>query len=306
MKISNYVNAVLAAMLLCACSSGEGNELTEEPDTPSVKKLPILISTVWSGIEDTRATDYSFESGDEAGLYVVNHNSDGTASDLKNTGNHVDNMKFTYNGTWTPESQIYWLDDKTPADFYFYYPYTATVSNVSAMPFSVKADQGTLDAYKAGDMLVGSTKNVAPTASAVKISVKHVMSQILVKLVPGNGFTESTLAAAKVGVKVNGVKTQSTVNLATGAVTATGTATSVTPMKDGDSYKALIVPQSVAEGNLITVNVDGRDFNLKKAFEFVGGTRHKFTVTLSKTSSGINVDIGQWENDDIDHGGTAE
>lgn len=306
MKISNYVNAVLAAILLCACSSGEGNEFTEEPDTPSVKKLPILISTVWSGIEDTRATDYSFESGDEAGLYVVNHNSDGTASDLKNTGNHVDNMKFTYDGTWTPASQIYWLDDKTPADFYFYYPYTATVSNVSALPFSVKADQGTLDAYKAGDMLVGSTKNVAPTASAVKISVKHVMSQILVKLVPGNGFTESALAAAKVGVKVNGVKTQSTVNLATGAVTATGTATSVTPMKDGDSYKALIVPQSVAEGNLITVNVDGRDFNLKKAFEFVGGTRHKFTVTLSKTSSGINVDIGQWENDDIDHGGTAE
>ena len=41
MKISNYVNAVLAAMLLCACSSGEGNELTEGPDTPSVKKLPI-------------------------------------------------------------------------------------------------------------------------------------------------------------------------------------------------------------------------------------------------------------------------
>ena len=115
MKISNYVNAVLAAMLLCACSSGEGNEFTDGPDTPSVKKLPILISTVWSGIEDTRATDYSFESGDEAGLYVVNHNSDGTASDLKNTGNHVDNMKFTYNGTWTPESQIYWLDDKTHA-----------------------------------------------------------------------------------------------------------------------------------------------------------------------------------------------
>lgn len=306
MKINGYLIAVFASLLVCSCPSGKGDEFVEEPDVPSVKELPIHISTTLSGIEETRATDYSFESGDVAGLYVVNHNADGTAAALKNTGNHVDNMKFTYDGTWTPASQIYWLDDKTPADFYFYYPYTATVSNVSAMPFSVKADQGTLDAYKAGDMLVGSTKNVAPTASAVKISVKHVMSQILVKLVPGNGFTESALAAAKVGVKVNGVKTQSTVNLATGAVTATGTATSVTPMKDGDSYKALIVPQSVAEGNLITVNVDGRDFNLKKAFEFVGGTRHKFTVTLSKTSSGINVDIGQWENDDIDHGGTAE
>ena len=306
MKISNYVNAVLAAMLLCACSSGEGNELTDGPDTPSVKKLPILISTVWSGIEDTRATDYSFESGDEAGLYVVNHNSDGTASDLKNTGNHVDNMKFTYNGTWTPESQIYWLDDKTHADFYLYYPYTSAVTDVKALPFNLNADQSSTAAYKAGDMMVGSTKDVAPTESAVKINVKHVMSQIQITLVPGNGFTDETLAAAKVGVKVNGVKTKSTVNLADGTVTATGTATSVTPLKDGGRYKALIVPQSVAEGNLITVNVDGRDFNLKKAFEFVGGTRHKFTVTLSKTSNGINVGIDQWEDEGIDNGGTAE
>ena len=29
---------------------------------------------------------------------------------------------------------------------------------------------------------------------------------------------------------------------------------------EGNSYKALIIPQAVGEGNLITVNVDGRDF----------------------------------------------
>ena len=34
--------------------------------------------------------------------------------------------------------------------------------------------------------------------------------------------------------------------------------------------------------------------------------RHKFTVTLSKTSNGINVTIGQWEDDGTDNGGTAE
>ena len=107
-------------------------------------------------------------------------------------------------------------------------------------------------------------------------------------------------------VKINGVKTQSTVDLATKAVTATGTATSVTPLKEGDSYKALIVPQTVGQGNLITVNVDGRDFNLQKAFTFVGGKRHRFTVTLNKTSNGINVTIDQWEDDGIDNGGTAE
>lgn len=306
MKIPHLITAALAALMVCACSTDGGNEITGGEETPDVKKLPINISTILSGIEETRATDYSFENGDEAGLYVVNRNSDGTATDLKNTGNYVDNMKFTYNSVWQSESQIYWMDDKTHADFYLYYPYTATINNVSAVPFSVKADQSTLDAYKAGDMLAGSTMDVAPTDAAVKITVKHLMSQILIKLVAGNGFTDETLAAANVSVKVNGVKTQSTVDLATGAVTATGTAASITPLKDGDSYKALIVPQSVAEGNLITINVDGRDFNLKKAFEFVGGTRHKFTVTLSKTSNGINVGIDQWEDEGIDNGGTAE
>lgn len=306
MKIPHLITAALTSIMVCACSTDGGNEISGGEETPDVKKLPINISTILSGIEETRATDYSFENGDEAGLYVVNRNSDGTATDLKNTGNYVDNMKFTYNSVWQSESQIYWMDDKTHADFYLYYPYTATINNVSAVPFSVKADQSTLDAYKAGDMLAGSTMDVAPTDAAVKITVKHLMSQILIKLVAGNGFTDETLAAANVSVKVNGVKTQSTVDLATGAVTATGTATSITPLKDGGSYKALIVPQSVAEGNLITVNVDGRDFNLKKAFEFVGGTRHKFTVTLSKTSSGINVGIDQWEDEGIDNGGTAE
>ena len=59
-------------------------------------------------------------------------------------------------------------------------------------------------------------------------------------------------------------------------------------------------------GTHVTVTVDGRDFNLQKAFTFEGGKRHRFTVVLNKTSNGINVTIDQWEDDGIDHGGTAE
>ena len=95
-------------------------------------------------------------------------------------------------------------------------------------------------------------------------------------------------------------------NLATASVTATGEAQTVTPLLADGEYKALVVPQSVEEGNLITVTVDGRDFNLAKAFTFEGGNRYRFTVVLSKTSSGINVSIDQWEDDGVDHGGTAE
>lgn len=305
----NKISGILLSLglLLCACSSDNaGNEVPEIPNPPvSPKQLPIVIDASVNGLSDTRATDYGFEAGDRIGLYVVNR-TDGAAGKLQATGNHVDNMAFTYNGTWTPATPIYWTDDKTHADFYLYYPYTASISNVEAMPFNVAADQSAESAYKASDLMRGTAQDVAPTDQAVSIATKHLMSQIAINLAAGNGFTEESLAAAAISVKINGVKTQATVNLATAAVTATGTATTVTPLYKDGSYKALIVPQEVAEGNLITVTADGRDFNLRKAFTFEGGKRHKFTVTLSKTSNGINVGIDPWEDDGNDNGGTAE
>ena len=93
-------------------------------------------------------------------------------------------------------------------------------------------------------------------------------------------------------------------------MTAKGDAADLTPLKEeGNNYKALIIPQTAGEGVLITVNVDGKDYQLKKAANFTAfeaGKKHKFTVTLSKTSNGVNVNITKWEDDGIDYGGTAE
>ena len=128
----------------------------------------------------------------------------------------------------------------------------------------------------------------------------------MINLEAGNGFTKESLASAAVSVRVNGVKCGATVNLATGAVVPTGEATAVIPFAYDNSYKALIVPQTVAEGDLITVTVDGTDFNFRKGFTFESGKNHKFTITLSKTSNGVNVNINPWNDDNIDNGGTAE
>ena len=274
---------ILACSLLAlaACSSGSSSDPIPSTGQES-KKLPIHINTS----VDTRVINNSFEEGDNIGLFVVNYNADGSAATLKATGNHVDNMKFTYNGTWTPASPIYWKDNTTPADFYLYYPYTATIGDVTALVWSVNADQSTTEKYKAGDLLIA-------------ISLK-----------PGNGFTEESLGKAKISVKINQLKIQATANLVTGELTAKGDAADLTPLKEeGNNYKALIIPQAAGEGVLITVNVDGRDYQLKKAANFTAfeaGKKHKFTVTLSKTSNGVNVNITKWEDDGIDYGGTAE
>lgn len=284
--------------LLTSCSQ-KSDDPTPPPTEP--KKLEIKISP---SMTESRATDFGFETGDCIGLYVVNY-SGSTSGTLANAGNHVDNMRFKYNGNWVPDSPIFWADNKTHADFYLYYPYT-NVQSVSAHSFTVKADQSTETAYKESDLMVGKTTNVTPSEAATVIPVNHVMSRILIYLEAGNGFTKETLASSNVAVKINGVKCNSTVNIATGAVTSTGDATTVTPLYADNYYKALIVPQTVTEGNLITVTVDGQEYNLNKAFTFESAKSHKFTITLSKTSNGINVNINPWNEDGNDNGGTAE
>lgn len=289
-------------LLSAACSSGSGSSEPDTPNPPVVAKVPIRLNVGMKS--NTRVTDTAFEQGDKVGLFVVNY-SGSTAGTLQASGNHADNVAFTYDSQWKPATTIYWKDEKTPADFYLYYPY-GSISSVEAHPFSVKADQSTLANYKASEFLYGKSTKVAPTSEAVTIQAAHLMSCAVIKLAAGSGFTDEGLAAAEVSVKLNGCKLEASINLKDGSLTATGEAATITPLKEENQYRALVVPQQVKADNFITVTVDGRDYNLKKDFTFVSKTRHTFTVTLSKTSNGINVNVSDWADDETDQGGTAE
>ncbi len=54
------------------------------------------------------------------------------------------------------------------------------------------------------------------------------------------------------------------------------------------------------------INVNGKDYTLKKGHNFERNKRYTFTVKVNKTSNGINVNIGQWDDDGVDYGGVAE
>ena len=295
MKKTLFFAAALAALVSC-----QKND-TETPITPVDENLKINLSMDIA----TKVTDTAFESGDEVGIYVVNY-VDGVAGTLAASGNHYDNVKHTYSTSWTPAEEMYWLDKTTKADFYCYYPY-GNPSSVTAYPFAVNANQSTLANYKASDFVWGIASGVSPTSNLVQIATKHVMSNMTIYLEAGDGFTDDTFAAANVSVAVHNVKTNASVNLTDGTVTATGSVTEMIPYNEGTYYRAVIVPQTVANDSaLIVVTVDGTEYTLKKGFTFVGGKQHKFTVTVNKTGNGINIGIGGWETDGEDNGGSAE
>ena len=289
MKKLFTVLAAIAAFVSCSKNTEEVVE------TPMSDKLPINISTTL-----TRATDSAYEAGDKVGIFVVNE-----PNTLVASGNHVDNMGFTYSTTWTPDTPIYWLDKSTKADFYCYYPYAENVST-TAHTFATKANQSQLADYKASEFLWGKTAGIAPTEEAVNITTNHTFSNMVVILKPGDGFTDATLAAATKSVKICGVKTNASINLTTGVATAVGNATEVTPYLENGQYRALIVPQTTAEGALVVITVDGVDYTLSRAMTFKANKQHKFTVTINKVSNGVNVGIGGWETDEEDYGGLAE
>ena len=295
---------ILVFLSLCSCSGGGGGDDVVPPVEPEVPEASRVRIALNCGIA-SRATETAFESGDKVGLFVVNYNG-GAAGVLQNAGNHADNVKFTYSSEWTPEREIFWKDETTRADFYCYYPY-ATVTGVGMHKFAVKENQSTEAGYAASDFLWGKASNIAPTDAAVNITLNHVFSCMQIKVEPGKGYTADELAKAIQGVTVHGTRCEATIDLATGKATAGGDAAVITPRKEGDmSYKALVVPQAVDEVELIVLLIDGKEHALRKAFTFEANKRHTFTVTVNKTSNGINVGIGNWEDDGEDHGGVVE
>lgn len=297
--VKKWLLCLLVAGVSGCAGKGEEGESPVEPEGQREIKIAASVNDLG------RATDVGFEAGDVIGVFVVNY-SNGTAGDLQNSGNHADNAKFSYAaGKWTPETPLFWKDDETPADFYVYYP-RVTSPVVTAHVVSVQEDQSTEEAYKACDFLWGKKSGVAPTEEAVNITVNHMLSCLQVKVEPGPGFTTEELAAAAVQVKVNHVQMEAEVNLATGKLTARGGRKSVVLGKNEEFYKGLVIPQTVDECQLIEVVVNGKSYFLIQSMTFVSGKRYTSTVKVKKTSEGVNVDIGDWEDDGVDHGGVAE
>ncbi len=272
----------------------------------------------------TRVNDSGFCDGDVMGVYIVDYegNNPGT---LQVSGNRGDNVRHTFdeeNYKWNSAYDLYWKDKHTHIDVYGYYPYGSPES-VDAYSFTVQRDQSTASAegglggYEASDFLWGKVADVAPTTSVIRLPMQHRMANARVTLVEGTGFAAGEWAQTDKIVLAANLVREASINLADGTVTPTGEVeqTMTVPSRNGDEWRAIVVPQTVPSGaTLFSITIGGVPYKFSKneAFTYVAGKMNNFSIRVDKKAASgqytltlISESITPWENDLVSHDATT-
>ena len=272
----------------------------------------------------TRVKDGGFCDGDGMGIYIVDYNAD-IPGTLQQSGNHADNVYYTYdeaNRKWNTDYDVYWKDFHTHIDVYGYYPYVKSVS-IDNYTFNVQRDQSTATAdgkmggYEASDFLWGKLSDVAPTSAALRLLLRHRMSSACVKLLKGEGFTDSEWEGMDKTVLATNLARKASINMTDGTVKVAGDVelSATIPSQVNDEWRAIVVPQTVPAGTtLFSITIDGAPYKFAKneALTYVSGKMMKFNIRVDKTEGNgkyrltlVSESIAPWENEIQSHDATA-
>lgn len=274
----------------------------------------------------TRVNDGGFAENDQIGVFVVDYANESVAQELQLSGNHADNVCFTFdyaNNKWDSPYQLYWKDDKTPIDVYGYYPFVQRLSSIIEQPFSVQSNQSDVvngmskSGYELSDFLWGKAEHKMPSDGLIILMHKHIMAGVEIALEEGTGFAEGEWSEVDKNVLIQNVSMSGTVNLRNGSVTCTGSAanTYIIPQEAKGKYRAIVFPQTVNAGTqLLCVTVGGKSmpYSSKEATTYQSGKLRKLTFKINKTAASGDYElkllsdaIVNWENDPLSHNGTA-
>lgn len=285
--IIRYASLALAILGVVACS-----EEHETAPSQDAKSTPMSFVVTHPG--QTRATATAFERDDRIGLYVADVN-----VPLELGGNLVNNEALTFDGNkWAASRTLFW--DKGSFNAYAYYPYIKGISSITDQPFSVSTDQSTaktataLGGYEASDLLFATSKNIMASVSPIRLTFKHIMSKLKIRLIKGEDFEGDMPTTATVYIH-NTVPT-ATVDLQAGVATryVKGTRQTITAHQDGDtSYSAIIVPQRIDNRQpLIEVVMNGVSYLFESKFQFKPGIEHLVNLIISDNPDKVKIDIG--------------
>ena len=223
---------IFAAALLVSCQQEE-NEATT-PANSRITISPII----------TRATEVNFETGDKIGV-TITQNGDFV---------YAENKQMTYNDGVFAGDLLWYPEGNDKSQIVAYYPYKE--SNTPAS-FTVETDQ--TSGYGASDFMAAKKSDVLPTTNVISMNFKHMFTKLVINVTKEVEANISSIA-------LKGSIPTATLDLSALTVTAdaNASATSIVAqaVKANETYRAIIVPQTVAL-TLEVATSDGKTLSQK-------------------------------------------
>ena len=337
MKVKNIFFAAAAAMALTACSSDDEQQsfVSQFPEDGVMRFTTNLVDPT---IATTRASITGSDvnqNGQQFQVKIVNPTSA--------TYSYFNTVQ--YDGSeWTPVNRMLWQNDQQSITVTAAYKQDKTFSDydfIVGANLTVAADQSTEAKLKQQDLLTMPTKIIANPSieetlmqnGKLVINFYHALTKLDVTLDLANEFykvnpklnnasdiTEFTISGTNAGYQFEAMET---VNENYGTVTVTAstaadilanqcafTAATDADMHSYATYEAIVVPQTIAAGQLtVSFKIGSRSFSWTntEAITLEQGKHYTLPLTVgfdTVTAPARGFSVSSWENQPGDNLGT--
>lgn len=295
MRIKNMTVLALLSFAVLACTKDD--ELPAVTPTPDPDPEPPTPELVYLGINPTiagmeavtRGIITSFTDNDKIGIFLTNGELGSNYQDDANAAN----LPATYRGSWKVDKEISITE---PGVAYAYYPYSNKVTDGAAVPVEITSQTDYLYARKAA---------VSKENPIAEVGMKHALSLVSVRIRKNDYQYEGRLTK----VEVIDVLKEGTMNIATGAVSGSGSPTTYSVeqnllLDDGEleKTKMIMLPVTVgaASGNMrfqITVDEKIYLWDIPKSHIWEAGKEYTYTLNLGKVPEehpDLELDVDYW------------
>ena len=310
----NVFLSVAAALMLAACSNDD--QLPPE-ETPIRLSAGLDVAAGTRGITDNSYTGTLFSGGESVDVNIKETNN-GTSATYGIGGWLTATIGDGGNGA-TLSPVCYWPGSGDGIDIYAWYPVsTATTYWTTAHSvFKVPAIQSGSKDHKAFDLMYATPESGTGDAhqtvassnrtSAINLQFHHKLAKLVVALMPQEtnaGVTAEDLKNAT--VTIGDVKTTANVVPATGEVTASTTAETLSVMADeaGTTGYALIPAQTLSGTLTVKLKAGGQMTTNLGSFDILEGHTNTLKVKVSLTDITVTTTIVQWTENN--NAGNAE
>ena len=254
------------------------------------------------GLPDTKASATAFESGDQVAIFAVEYDpvyasDEAYAPEVQIAGNFINNAKLRYyNGSWMPDSKLYWSDK--PCDFYAVYPYQYLTS-VENHSFELLANQNApetesaLSGYEASDLMWAKATKVSRDDGKVVLQFKHLMSKCVVTITKGDKFEGEI--PDDIETHIYNTSTSAILDFAAGSLQkdAQGPRKTITMKKiSNQRFEAIVVPQNIERRTpLIEVTMGGIAYLLEYSLSFKPGYVHTINLIVNTSPDQEKIEI---------------